>query len=129
MKALFLISLLSLSLQSPAGPLISSLVDQTGNLVITDSFGRSLYVFDRDSVGASNCNAKCAEVWPPYLLVSGEEPILVGNPDLSAIQRESNLVQLAYKGRPVYTYMSDRAPGDVKGDGLGNVWHKILVGR
>jgi predicted lipoprotein with Yx(FWY)xxD motif len=30
----------------------------------------------------------------------------------------------AYKGKPVYTYVNDKAPGDTNGDGAnGGTWH------
>ena len=29
----------------------------------------------------------------------------------------------AYDGHPLYTFVEDKAPGDIKGDGKGGVWH------
>ena len=29
----------------------------------------------------------------------------------------------AYDGHPLYTFVEDKAPGDVKGEGKGGVWH------
>ncbi len=29
----------------------------------------------------------------------------------------------AYEGWPLYYYVKDTAPGDVTGDGVGQVWH------
>ena len=30
--------------------------------------------------------------------------------------------QLAYMGRPLYTYSPDKKPGDVNGQGFNNLW-------
>lgn len=37
------------------------------------------------------------------------------------------MVQATYKGHPLYTYAGDTAPGQVKGNGLGGVWHALRV--
>ena len=37
------------------------------------------------------------------------------------------LAQATYKGHPLYTYAGDTAPGQVKGNGLGGVWHALRV--
>ena len=36
-------------------------------------------------------------------------------------------MQATYKGHPLYTYAGDIAPGQVKGNGLGGVWHALRV--
>jgi len=33
---------------------------------LVDGKGMTLYVFDRDTTGASNCNGVCATNWPPF---------------------------------------------------------------
>ena len=37
------------------------------------------------------------------------------------------MLQATYKGHPLYTYAGDTAPGQVKGNGLGGVWHALRV--
>jgi predicted lipoprotein with Yx(FWY)xxD motif len=85
--------------------------------------GLALYTFDPDQ-GAEKpaCNGTCAEKWPPILVEAAE---IVGDERLGTIQRTSGLTQLTIGGKPVYTFFLDRKAGDVKGDGLGNVWHLI----
>ena len=36
-----------------------------------------------------------------------------------------DLSQEIYEGMPLYFYFEDVAPGEAKGDGLGDVWHVI----
>jgi|GEM_PF-3599071 len=87
--------------------------------------GMSLYVFDQDSATTSACTGQCAITWPPLVLKAGET--LTG-PDqiksqLGLFTRPDGSRQVTYKGRQLYYYQQDVAPGDTKGDGLGGVWH------
>ncbi len=96
-----------------------------GEILITDQYDRTLYVFDKD-IGqpASVCTAACAETWPPYMLDAAEVAALKA--PLGSINRGKGL-QLTYNGRPLYQFAYDRAAGDDKGDGLGGVWHYIKI--
>ncbi len=86
--------------------------------------GLSLYSFDPDIGNAKPaCNAVCAEKWPPVIIENEKD--IQGNPRLGSITRESGLQQLTIDEKPVYTYYFDRHLGDVKGDGLGYVWHLV----
>lgn len=94
--------------------------------VLASTFGQTLYSFDPDSgtPGSSACDGKCAEVWPP-ITVTAAEVTALNSPDLGTVKRKSGLLQLTFKGQPVYTFNMDRAVGDIKGDGIGGVWHII----
>ena len=39
------------------------------------------------------------------------------------VTRDDGTKMWGYKGKPVYYFKDDKAPGDVKGDGVGGVWH------
>jgi Secreted repeat of unknown function len=43
------------------------------------------------------------------------------------ISRAGGVLQATYKGHPLYLYAGDTAPGQVKGNGLGGVWHALRV--
>lgn len=126
MKHLILTSLLTLL--SATSFAQNSLITETRNdeqeILVADSIGKTLYVFDIDQgSNTSKCNADCAEVWPPYLITTAEAAGLKA--PLGAVERANKKLQLTYEGRPVYTYIFDRAQGDDHGDGLGGVWHYI----
>lgn len=88
--------------------------------------GQTIYTFDPDqSTGNTACTAGCAEKWPPVLLTTEEVSALKDNQ--GSIQRPSGLTQLTINGKPVYTFFQDRIEGDIKGDGLGGVWHVLPV--
>jgi predicted lipoprotein with Yx(FWY)xxD motif len=99
--------------------------DQTLISVLGNGFDQTLYSFDMDSETASACNGKCAEVWPPITISKEEAATLSG--DLGTITRTSGLLQLTFKGIPVYLFNLDRVAGDIKGDGIGGVWHIIKM--
>ncbi len=95
--------------------------------ILVDANGMTLYTFAIDTDSESQCvQSDCVAFWPPYL-VEGQPaagPDLPGN--LSTITRPDGTQQLAYNGRPLYTFKLDQKPGDVNGDGIvefGGAWH------
>jgi predicted lipoprotein with Yx(FWY)xxD motif len=86
---------------------------------LVDGNGMTLYVFDRDGSGKSNCNGSCADNWPP--LVADTDAKASG--DFAFIARNEGRKQWTYKGKPLYTFSKDKSPGDAGGDGVNNVWH------
>ncbi len=88
---------------------------------LTDPKGMTLYVFDKDQQGVSNCNDSCAAIWPPYGPGSNAASSLPAN--FTTIKRNDGTMQYAYKNTPLYFYQKDSKPGDILGDGVGTVWH------
>ncbi len=119
--------------QPPAAAPVSSLklvgkpVDKMG-LVVQDGDGRTMYRFDKDvpkPEGKSNCNAQCANTWPPLFAdtvpqVEGIDPKLV-----SLITRADGKKQVAIDGWALYSYSLDPKPGAWKGQGVGGTWFVI----
>ena len=88
--------------------------------VLTDSHGMTLYTFAKDSKGKSACNGKCAANWPPLMATAGAKT----EGKYSVITRADGSKQWAYKGKPLYTWVKDKKPGDITGDGfLKGAWH------
>ena len=87
--------------------------------VLVDAKGMTLYTFDRDAAGKSNCNGQCAQNWPPLMAASGA----AASGDWSVVTRDDGSKQWAYKGKPLYLWVKDTKPGEVTGDGVNNVWH------
>ena len=86
---------------------------------LVDARGMTLYVFDHDSAGTSNCNGQCAINWPPLAPAADAKP----SAQWTIISRGDGSKQWAYKGAPLYTFKKDAKPGDATGDGVNNVWH------
>lgn len=94
--------------------------DSQKGKVLTDDKSRTLYVFDKDSAGKSACNGPCAGNWSPLMATASSSAV----GDYTTITRDDGSKQWAYKGRPLYTWHNDKAPGDISGDGLLNgAWH------
>jgi predicted lipoprotein with Yx(FWY)xxD motif len=93
--------------------------DTAKGKALVDAKGMTLYVFDRDAAGASNCNGPCATNWPPLMAAADAK----ASGDWSIVTRADGGKQWAYKGKPLYTWSKDTATGDVTGDGVNNVWH------
>ena len=88
--------------------------------VLTDGKDMTLYVFDKDAPGKSNCNGGCAKNWPPLMADAGAQAL----GDYSVVKRDDGGSQWAYKGRPLYGWVKDQKPGDTSGDGfLNGAWH------
>lgn len=97
--------------------------DTSFGSILTDSAGRTLYMFSRDTAGNSACYDRCASTWPPLLVGEGVTPVLDGaGGELSTIRRNDGNLQVAYNGVALYYYASDRNPGDTAGQGVNNVW-------
>jgi len=87
--------------------------------ILTNADGMTLYTFDNDKAGVSNCNGGCAKKWPP---LEAETAGLVED-DYSVITRKDGSLQWAYQGMALYTWIKDTKAGQCSGDGLGGKWH------
>ena len=96
--------------------------DIGGKMVLTDANGMTLYIFDKDTAGVSNCYDTCAEKWPPLFADDSAAP----EGDFTVVERTDGTKMWAYKGMPLYYWVEDMAPGDIKGDGVGGVWHLAI---
>ena len=86
--------------------------------VLVDGNGMTLYTFSKDAGGKSVCNGPCATNWPPLLAPAGA----AGTNGYSVISRDDGTKQWAYKNKPLYTWVKDKKPGDITGDGVNEVW-------
>jgi predicted lipoprotein with Yx(FWY)xxD motif len=96
---------------------------KVNNGILTSSYGKTVYTFDKDQAGSgkSECVMTCADNWPPVYV----EPAIKLSGDFSIINRNDGQKQLAYKGKPLYFFVKDVNPGDKTGDNVNNVWHVV----
>jgi predicted lipoprotein with Yx(FWY)xxD motif len=90
--------------------------------VLSDANGMTLYTYDKDAMGKSNCNGECAEYWPPAKATADDKPV----GDMTIIKRDDGSMQWADGGKPLYTFQKDKKPGDVTGDKMKDVWHAVM---
>ncbi|MCC2679093.1 MAG: hypothetical protein K0R29_1669 [Pseudobdellovibrio sp.] len=123
---LVLTAFLTLNAMAQTTPLTTVVTNSDRTNLLADSFERTLYVFDADQgSNSSKCVGDCAEVWPPYIISAAEAASLQA--PFASVARPNRKLQLTFNGRPVYTYMLDRKIGDSLGNGLGGVWHHIVL--
>jgi len=99
--------------------------DSLGSFLVDDK-GMTLYLFTKDSTNTSACYDKCAVAWPPLLTTGnavagdGVDASLLGT-----TTRTDGTTQVTYNGWPLYYYEKDKAPGDVVGQNVGDVWFVV----
>lgn len=91
--------------------------------VLTDSVGKTLYFFTRDTTGNSVCTGGCRTTWPVFYAAQVRVPEGLQASDFATITRPDGDKQTTYKGWPLYYYNADAVTGDVKGENVGKVWY------
>jgi predicted lipoprotein with Yx(FWY)xxD motif len=102
-------------------------VDGVGQALV-DPAGKTLYFADQEAGGMIKCTANCLTFWMP---AAGTADAAKAVPGLSVIKRSDNGAdQLAFQGKPLYTFKLDTAPGQDKGNnaqdsfgGIAFTWH------
>ena len=93
---------------------------------LVDGEGLTLYLFDNDEPGVSNCTDDCLANWPPLTVDEEVGPVWGDGVDgdlVGTIEREDDgSTQVTYDGMPLYFWAADSAPGDVDGQGVNDVW-------
>jgi predicted lipoprotein with Yx(FWY)xxD motif len=90
--------------------------------VLVDAKGMTVYTFDKDAAnsGKSACAGQCADNWPA-VKADNAQPAA----PYSTITRDDGSKQLAYKGKPLYTFVKDQKAGDKAGDKFKDMWHVV----
>ena len=98
---------------SAATPAPATMGDTSKGKAWVDAKGMALYTFDKDTATKSNCNDKCAVAWPLMAVAAGA----TAAGDWTIVSRDDGSKMWAYKGHPLYTFVDDKKPGQVTGDG------------
>lgn len=95
--------------------------------ILTDSRGRTLYMYTPDINYTSKCDDEpCSKTWPAYVIQS-DRPIPSSEIEgmLGVIKRKDGSYQVIYNGMPLYYYIEDKQPSDIKGQGVNGSWFII----
>jgi predicted lipoprotein with Yx(FWY)xxD motif len=107
---------------------VNMVANPTLGNILTDSYGRTLYHFAKDTVNVSSaCYGKCATFWPPLLIADGN-PIAgegVNGNLLGVLTRTDGTRQVMYNGMPLYYFDKDAKAGDINGQLVGNTWFVV----
>jgi len=95
-------------------------MDSSMGKILVDEHKMTLYTFDKDEMGKSNCYDKCATNWPPLMAAADA----MADGEWTVVERTDGTKQWAYSGKPLYLWVQDKAPGDMTGEGkANNTWH------
>jgi predicted lipoprotein with Yx(FWY)xxD motif len=101
--------------------------------MLVDARGMTLYVFAPDKKNLSVCYHTCATYWPPVMVPTGTTvpPKMTGITGTFGTTRRTNgKHQLTFDGAPLYTYVGDKKPGQMTGQGLdvaGGYWWVVVA--
>lgn len=89
-----------------------------GQTILVDAAtGLALYFFNGDSSDHSNCTGSCLALWPSHAATASEQ----GDGNFSIFTRsDGNGMQWAFKGRPLYTFISDTPAHNATGNNFQN---------
>jgi predicted lipoprotein with Yx(FWY)xxD motif len=97
--------------------------------ILADQAGMTLYTYQQDQPGTSNCSDTCVTTWPPLTVPFGTE--LKGGPrvkgEIGTLQRADGKLQVTYNQLPVYRYSGDTSPQDARGEGMDGSWDVIAI--
>jgi predicted lipoprotein with Yx(FWY)xxD motif len=92
--------------------------------ILTDAHGMTLYYFTPDTPTKLACIGACAQAWPPLLAAGSVAPTSATTlPGKLSVLNDTLGSQVEYSGYLLYTFVKDKAPGDVTGQGVGKVWY------
>ncbi|KJS56982.1 hypothetical protein [Streptomyces rubellomurinus] len=98
-------------------------------MILTDSQGRTLYLFEKDSPTMSACDGACASAWPPLTTTGAPQAGSgVDAAQLGTVTRADHSLEVTYHGHPLYYFSGDQKPGDTNGEGskaFGAGWYVL----
>ncbi|MFZ3383719.1 MAG: hypothetical protein WA144_07330 [Candidatus Methanoperedens sp.] len=98
------------------------IADKDNMKFIVDAKGNTLYYFNKDMPGVSNCTGNCLKVWPVFYNENIVAPSLMNTSDFGTITNSEGAKQTTYKQMPLYYYINDTKHGDTNGQGVNNAW-------
>ncbi|MBM3514604.1 MAG: hypothetical protein FJX59_12960 [Alphaproteobacteria bacterium] len=124
LASLTLAILTSASLHAADIPAEVTLRPQGHGDVLADAKGMTLYTHLFDLIGQPPvCDKVCLEdVWVPLVAPEGAAT----REDWTVVERDDATKQWAFRGKPLYAYKQDSAPGDMFGDEVGLKWYIAL---
>lgn len=91
--------------------------------ILVEQGGRALYTFANDSTGQSACDRPCEGLWPPHYAMPGDKP----SGPFTIARSFDGRPMWAWRGKPLYRWVSDRKRGAAGGDGVAGVWFLVKV--
>ena len=99
-----------------------------GKTILVNRNGLTLYSLSAERHGRFICTTGfCLSLWKPLLVARGVTP--AGVKGLSVVKRPDAKRQVAFRGAPLYRFVQDTKPGQVKGNGFKDVgvWRPVVT--
>lgn len=97
---------------------------QRGDILV-EIKGRGVYTYDGDKIAnQSDCFTQCRLLWPQVYADDEAKP--KGSFTIFT-RKDDGKRQWAFKGKPLYRWVSDVKRGDAGGDNVAGVWHLIKI--
>jgi predicted lipoprotein with Yx(FWY)xxD motif len=99
-----------------------------GKKVLVTRSGMTLYSLSAETHGRFICkDGTCLSLWHPLTVSKGTKP--TGASHLATVRRPDGRTQVTFMGKPLYTFVQDKKPGQAKGEGFKDVgtWHVASV--
>jgi predicted lipoprotein with Yx(FWY)xxD motif len=95
--------------------------------VMAKADGLVVYTYAKDSKGgAPTCTGSCASVWAPVTGTPKAGPADTFPGSFGLVTGAGGQKVITYNGYPLYTYVG-APPLSTKGNGIGGVWHVIIL--
>ena len=111
-------------------PLVKTSHNATlGKTILVTRSGLTLYSLSAERHGRFICTTSaCIALWKPLVIAKGVTP--TGVKGLSVVKRPDAKRQVAFRGAPLYRFVQDTKPGQVKGNGFRDVgvWRPVATG-
>jgi predicted lipoprotein with Yx(FWY)xxD motif len=94
--------------------------------ILVDQDGKTLYLFEADTMNKSNCSGGCLALWPAVMANGKATP--GSGVSAGMIGTATGSSQVTYAGHPLYWFSGDTAAGDTNGEGLtdfGGAWYAV----
>ena len=115
-------------LTSPILKTASATVDGKAATILTDEKGMTLYYYKPDTATTSACTGGCLQNWPALLMTGTGQPTPEGlSKGTLGVLSDAAGNQVTYNGHPLYTFIADKAPGDLNGQNKGGVWFVVTT--
>ena len=99
-----------------------------GKRIVVTRSGLTLYSLSAERRGRFICTTSfCLSLWKPLTVPAGVKP--TGVAGLATVRRPDGKRQVAFRGAPLYRFVQDAKPGDVKGNGFRDVgvWRPVVA--
>jgi predicted lipoprotein with Yx(FWY)xxD motif len=112
------------------GPAIVKVGRSRLGSILVDASGHTLYLFTQDKPKRSLCTAdylNCATIWVPLMTTGSPRGEAGVKTRLLGVLHRTKPAgsQVTYNGRPLYLFVDDKQPGDLKGQAMYDYWYVL----